>query len=69
MQFCPSCGSIEIDESGLLTIGDPFMRDALVGWECLDCGYIGKDFFIVSKDEHMQILDEKYRNDLVYALV
>jgi predicted nucleic-acid-binding Zn-ribbon protein len=49
-QVCPKCKSknIRIAES-FSKLGDPITTQNLVGWECLDCGYIGKDFFIISK--------------------
>lgn len=55
VQFCPKCGSVNIRDSELLPIGDPLIKTAFYGWDCLDCGYTGKDFFIVSEKEHKKI--------------
>jgi hypothetical protein len=46
-QRCPKCkgSNIRVPE-GFTKLGDPFKTQGLVGWECIDCGYIGKDFFI-----------------------
>ena len=60
VQFCPNCGSINIRDSELVPIGDPLKKTAFYGWDCLDCGYTGKDFFIVSEYEHNKILKEKF---------
>jgi predicted nucleic-acid-binding Zn-ribbon protein len=49
-QICPKCKSKNIRlAEGFSKLGDPITTQNLVGWECLDCGYIGKDFFIISK--------------------
>ena len=47
MQVCPKCKSsnVRIPE-GFSKLGDPFQTQGMMGWECVDCGYIGKDFFI-----------------------
>jgi len=46
-QICPKCGSNNVriaETTSMLT-------QSMVGWECLDCGYIGKDFFVKSKKQ------------------
>lgn len=49
-QVCPKCKSKNIRiASSFSKLGDPIITQNLVGWECLDCGYVGKDFFIISK--------------------
>ncbi|MBI2129156.1 hypothetical protein HYU07_02860 [Candidatus Woesearchaeota archaeon] len=49
-QACPKCGSKKIViAEGFSKLGNPILTQGLVGWKCLDCGYVGKDFFIVSK--------------------
>ena len=55
VQFCPKCLSLNIQISEQLRIGDPFKKMGLVGWECLDCGYSGKDFFLISVDNYMKL--------------
>ena len=46
-QVCPKCGSsfIRTAES-IIHLGNPLLAEGMVGWECLECGYIGKNFFI-----------------------
>lgn len=50
VQICPKCNSriIRTAES-LSKLGNPIATQGMVGWECLDCGYIGKDFFIFTR--------------------
>ena len=60
VQFCPKCGSINIRRSELIPLGDPISQAGFFGWDCLDCSYIGKDFFIVSEAQHKKILKEKF---------
>ncbi len=49
-QICPKCGSKNIRLAETISkLGDPMMTQGMIGWECLDCGYIGKDFFIKPK--------------------
>lgn len=49
-QVCPKCKSKNIRlAEGLSKLGNPALTQNTFGWECLDCGYIGKDFFIISK--------------------
>lgn len=46
MQTCPKCKSSNVRvPEGFSKLGDPFETQGLMGWECTDCGYIGKDFF------------------------
>ena len=47
-QTCPKCKrkNVKIAES-VSKLGDPFETQGLTGWECSDCGYIGKDFFVI----------------------
>jgi hypothetical protein len=53
-QICPKCESKNIRVADSVSkLGDPFQTQGLVGWECLDCGYIGKDFYIYpTKSSH-----------------
>lgn len=60
IQFCPRCGSKNIRPSELIPFGDPFKQTGLLGWDCLDCNYTGKDFFIVSENNYKKILKEKF---------
>ncbi len=48
-QTCPKCGSKNIRVAETLPMQDPLLKEGLFGWECLDCGYTGKDFFIHAK--------------------
>ena len=49
-QICPKCKSENIRVAEEFSkLGNPIITQSLVGWECLDCGYIGKDFFIITK--------------------
>ena len=49
-QVCPRCSSKEIViAEGFSKLGDPILTQGLVGWKCLNCWYIGKDFFMYSK--------------------
>lgn len=49
-QICPKCGSKNIRIADTFSkLADPMLTQGMVGWECLDCGYIGKDFFIKEK--------------------
>ena len=54
VQFCPRCGSVAIRIPDL-KLGDPIETQGLAGWECLNCGYVGRDFFIVPKNEYEHI--------------
>jgi hypothetical protein len=56
VQFCGRCGSLRVRESRLIPFGDPIREVGVFGWECLDCKHSGKDFFIVSKEEHQKIV-------------
>jgi len=51
---------INIRESELVPLGYPLKKVGFFGWDCLDCKYTGKGFFIVSKDEYKKILKEKF---------
>jgi len=55
VQFCPKCKSDKVITPTLSYLGDPFKIQGHLGWECAKCGYIGKDFFIVSKEEYKKI--------------
>ena len=51
-QVCPKCGSKNVRLAETISkLGDPIMTQGMVGWECSDCGYIGKNFFIKSKKQ------------------
>jgi len=60
VQFCPKCGSTNIRSSLAVHYGDPAKSEGFVGWDCLDCGYTGKDFFIVSGEEYKKLYKEKF---------
>ena len=60
VQFCPKCGSNKIQDSNLIPLGDPLERMGFYGWDCLNCGYTGKDFFIVSKEEYEKVYKKKF---------
>lgn len=60
IQFCPKCGSNKIQDSNLLPLGDPLSRMGFYGWDCLNCGYTGKDFLIVSEEEYKKIYAKKF---------
>lgn len=60
VQFCPRCGSRNIKEADIIPMRDPIIRAGLFGWECLDCGYVGKDFFVVDELEYQKICKEKF---------
>lgn len=62
VQFCPKCGSTKIRDSNLLPLGDPLQRMGFLGWDCLNCGYTGKDFFIVSEEEYKKISKKWFIN-------
>ncbi len=64
VQFCPKCGSTHIKASTLIPFGDPIEQTGLFGWDCLDCKYTGKDFFIVSEDEYKKIVKEKFHKKI-----
>ena len=49
VQVCPRCGSENIQSSKLSKLGDPIKIQGMVGWDCLNCGYTGRDFMIVNK--------------------
>lgn len=52
-QICPKCKSKNIRLAySLSKLGDPMLTQHYAGWECIDCGYIGKDFFIMDKNQH-----------------
>lgn len=59
VQFCPRCGSRKIREANLVPLTDPAMKAGFFGWECLECGYVGKDFFVVDEVEYKKIRDAK----------
>jgi hypothetical protein len=49
-QICPKCKSSNICiAQDFSNLGNPLLSESLTGWECLNCGYIGKDFFIVTE--------------------
>ena len=45
IQFCPRCQSAKIKITDVSNVGNPIEAQGIFGWECMDCGYIGKDFF------------------------
>ena len=49
VQVCPRCKSENIQLSKLSKLGDPIKIQGMIGWDCLDCGYTGRDFIIVDK--------------------
>ena len=55
VQFCPRCGSVVIRLPKDSKLGDPISTQGMLGWECLNCGYVGRDFLIVSKEEYEDI--------------
>jgi len=46
IRICPRCGSQNVTSSKISYIGDPFKIEGMIGWDCLDCKYTGKDFII-----------------------
>ena len=49
-QVCPKCKSENIEVADDFSkLGNPILTQSLFGWKCLNCGYIGKDFLIISK--------------------
>lgn len=62
VQFCPRCGSKNIQLSKTSNLGDPLKIQGLVGWDCLDCGYTGKNFLIASKEDYEKILKKRFSN-------
>jgi predicted Zn-ribbon and HTH transcriptional regulator len=48
-QVCPKCGSTNIKSADFVPMREHISSEGLFGWECLDCGYMGKDFFIKIK--------------------
>ena len=55
VQFCPRCGSLTIQIPKFTQLSDPIKVQGMVGWECLNCGYVGRDFLIVPKNEYEHI--------------
>ena len=44
-QQCPRCKSKNVVlAEGFSKLGNPILTQALFGWQCMDCGYVGKDF-------------------------
>ncbi len=62
VQFCPNCRSLKIRRSHLIPFGDPILTQDYLGWECLDCGYNGKDFFIVDEEDYKRLLKKKFKS-------
>jgi predicted nucleic-acid-binding Zn-ribbon protein len=60
VQFCPRCGSLNIRPSEVLPVGDPLKKQGFFGYDCLDCGYTGHDFFIVSIEEYEKIKKKNF---------
>jgi hypothetical protein len=54
VQFCPKCKSLNIQIASS-KLGDPAKIQGLVGWECLDCGHVGKDFFLISEKDYKKM--------------
>ena len=54
IQFCPRCASenIKIADGKL---GNPPLEQGMIGWDCIDCGYQGKDFFITNETNYKKI--------------
>ena len=51
-QICPKCQSKNVKTAESFSkLGNPFLTQGIVGWECLDCGYVGKDFFITENNK------------------
>ncbi len=63
MQFCPRCRSANIRVSTLLPLGNPFDAQGYLGWECLDCGYAGKDFFLLDRKGYELLLKETVKKE------
>jgi predicted nucleic-acid-binding Zn-ribbon protein len=62
IQFCPKCKSKNVRESTLIPMGDPIKAQGFTGYECLDCGYVGKDFLILSEKEYSKFLKKKKKS-------
>ena len=60
VQFCPRCGSANIRISKMSKMGNLVSDQNNLGWECGDCGYIGKDFFIITPENYAKLLKEKF---------
>tara|TARA_Y100000310_G_scaffold276112_1_gene293044 strand:- start:416 stop:613 length:198 start_codon:yes stop_codon:yes gene_type:complete len=61
IQFCPKCLSTNIKESDIVPVGDPLKKVGLFGWDCLECNYTGKDFFIVDEKDYLKLIKKKKR--------
>lgn len=59
VQFCPRCLSTNIKVTDISNVGNPIEAQGVVGWECLECGYIGIDFFIADEEEYEEIKKDK----------
>ena len=63
IQFCPKCASKNIKISDR-KLGNPVLEQGMFGWECIDCGYQGKDFFITNEINYKKIKSKIRKNKL-----
>lgn len=61
IRICPRCGSRKVRSSKLSYLGDPFKIEGMIGWDCLDCNYTGKDF-IIGDEKAVKEYGEKKKN-------
>jgi len=55
-QHCPKCNSTNIRvPDGFFKAGNPILTEGFIGWECMECGYMGKNFFIKDQKKDPKI--------------